>query len=291
MTKNKFQEKLTAYNTFMNLPSLENLNLQYINKLSSTIGQSFNSDATSNIYLLANQHNLDLLNMANTMLDILNGMNEFFDYNRFDGYQNGTYSGLRIALLELSLFDDVKIVDTNANATVQIVLLSKAEYSDNITNIFKLLIAQKIHENIAFGIKTLSNENAVSQEITASTGQNKTYNWNMGSRRSFNIHVDYIVDFEQNFTNYDFNTQIKDVIAYVYKNNYGYLGKDVIIQDFFAITQQILGIKQVSITFNSVEVNENNEPNLIVKDANIPIDITEIFDINSITATQIDTIA
>ncbi|MCL2567323.1 MAG: DUF276 domain-containing protein [Alphaproteobacteria bacterium] len=113
----------------------------------------------------------------------------------------------------------------------------------------------------------------------------------MGSRRSFNIHVDYIVDFEQNFTNYDFNTQIKDVIAYVYKNNYGYLGKDVIIQDFFAITQQILGIKQVSITFNSVEVNENNEPNLIVKDANIPIDITEIFDINSITATQIDTIA
>ncbi|MCL2567322.1 MAG: hypothetical protein FWE18_04435 [Alphaproteobacteria bacterium] len=176
MTKNKFQEKLTAYNTFMNLPSLENLNLQYINKLSSTIGQSFNSDATSNIYLLANQHNLDLLNMANTMLDILNGMNEFFDYNRFDGYQNGTYSGLRIALLELSLFDDVKIVDTNANATVQIVLLSKAEYSDNITNIFKLLIAQKIHENIAFGIKTLSNENAVSQEITASTGQNKTYN-------------------------------------------------------------------------------------------------------------------
>lgn len=285
MANNKFQEQIINNIEFFNLPSLKELNSNYLSRLSSVLGSELTEDETSNIYIMVNQHNLDLLNQGNQMLSVLQDMSSFFDYNRFNGYSNGTYDGMRAGLLDLGIFDDVKIHETNINATIQIVVLPKLEYVEQMDN-FKVLIANQIHQHRAVGILTQKSDDAISQEVTASTGEVKTYSWSLGIRKVYDIKVNYSVDFEQQFTNYDFDSQIKDQINSIYENYYNSLGKDILIQDFFSLVNRIMGIKKVSITFITENPDEPEEP-IEITDQDIAINQLEIFVIGNITTVKL----
>ena len=280
MAINKFQEQIITNIDFFNLPSLKELNQTYLTDLSSILGEELSQDETSNAYIMANKHNLDLLNLGNKMLSTLQNMSVFFDYNRFNGYTNGTYDGMRAGLLDLGLFNDVKVHETTTNATVQIVVLPTLEYVDKMDE-FKVIIAQRIHDTRAIGILTQGGENSVSQKISASRGEVKAYNWFIGSRKIYDISVNYWVDFEQEFTNYDFDTQIKEQISSIYTNYYNALGKDILIQDFFSLTNRIMGIKKVSIMFTM-----QGENPIEVTDQDIQLTQLEIFVVGNITTTK-----
>ncbi|MGV3278042.1 DUF276 domain-containing protein [Rickettsiales bacterium LUAb2] len=278
---NKTQKDLLTIGS-TTIKDINELNAEYISSLSRVLNVDLTSTPSSNIYLLANAHNTDLINAQIDYLTILNNINNYFNTNRFDGFINGSYAGMRNALMALSYIADAKIVDTDTNATIKIVLLANLDDQQNPIDltIYKEEIAKSIHEARAVGILTDISEGAVVVTVPASTGEQKTYGFYNGERRAFDIEVTYNIDFEEDFTNYDFDSQIKAAIGSLYGQNYGYLGKDIKIQDFYALAKDIAGINDLSIKFTDTAAKQD------YTNTDVVIDITEIFTINNVTTKQ-----
>ncbi|MDR2007907.1 MAG: DUF276 domain-containing protein [Alphaproteobacteria bacterium] len=283
--KSPTQTFITSTTQGLQLPSLEEMNKNVLDNLSSILGQPLNQDPTSNASVMINQHNLDLLNLAISFLSVLEKIENFFETQREEGIENGTYGGLRIALLNMGLFDDVAINETDINATMKIVLLIK--YGTGITEAFNRLIGQTIHRNRAVGILTLADGANVSQPITGNTGQVFTYSWYYANRKTYNIKVGYVIDYEQQFSDYNFDNQIKVAIAALYSRNYNAIGKDVLIQDFFGIITNIAGLRHVDIAFTLPNPADPNNPLETYTNQDITIADTDFFQIGTITTEQI----
>jgi hypothetical protein len=279
---NKIQKNILPRSDKIELLNIEKLNQEYLAELSKALGKELTQNTNSNAYIMANAHNKDLVACNDLILNILQDINGFFDYNRFDGYKGGSYDGIRNALLELGFFEDVKIAETNTNATVQVILLYKDEVLE-IKDSLSFEIAKCIHENRSLGTLTLGGAGSVSQTINASSGEAKTYNWFLGNKKVYDVEVKYYLDFEETFTNYDFNTLIVNEIKKLYGQNYGSLGKDIKIQDFYSITRNIKGISKVDVTFvfknpDDTETRTTNQ--------DIAMGITEIFMMGKIKTIQ-----
>ena len=249
--------------------------IEAINMLSQSTGVAYTTAEDSNIYILVNFFLNMLQQKKLEYLNFLSNLYEIFDTERFTGYIASNYVGFRAGMLSIDIIDDCKLL-TKENNNLQIILYSKNNV-DLTTAENKFKIATKIHEYNPLSI-TYSDAGAISQSITASTGQAITYNYYVVAPRTFNILVKFALDYEDNVTSLNYKTKISEGINQIYSTLYNKIGKDFSVKDFYSITSIVLGITSVSI------VVMEGETEYIDKD--IPLEITEIFVLGNIDVEQ-----
>ncbi|MFL1780853.1 hypothetical protein ABSA28_00556 [Candidatus Hepatincolaceae symbiont of Richtersius coronifer] len=218
-------------------------------------------------------------------LELINNLTNFFDSNKFDGYNSGSYAGLHQALLSLPYILDCNLTILSPG-TIAIILQFKtqADSSSSITtkptNERNLEVAQILHKYISIGILTAvpSSTLKLSNTINASTGQAITYNFCESVTRKFNFIIKYHLDYEQQFTEFDIEDKIQNAFLAIYKEKYNKIGKNFNVQDFYSLTKTLPGIKKLEITLQEIILQED-QPNAL----NSKIEI-----INTFTDTDIE---
>ncbi len=253
----------------------------YVN-LESKFKTVLTREEDSNVHIFISTMVDNILAGKLEFIEFIDNINKFFDSNKFDGYNSGTYSGLRQAMLDLSYVKDAKFSVMEAGVIAIILNLN----DETIIEDRKTEIATQIHKYLSIGIITDTpiETSKISAEINASTGQSLIYNFCECIKRKFNFDVKYFVDYQQNSREFDVEEGIKEDILRIYNEKYNFIGKNFNVQDFYSISKTMKGIKRLDITLN--ELNEKDEIINTFKDCDIAMKDWELLEINEIKLTQ-----
>ena len=266
----------------LNLESRDDLIERYLVALETKLQIKIDRNKSSNFYILAGMMvdmGVDAYNLLNLInLEMLN----FFDENKFDGYLGSDYMGCRQALMQLGLFIDVKFFNDFTGddlGKVQTILLPNPNVNLN-DSVTQNLIAEAMHGIFPVGTVNYNAEVAINVKITAHTGQELTYSFFEASFELLGLWVEYTVDYETYDLSLDYEERITSEINNIYILNYGFIGKDFILNDFLGLVRDVKGLR--TLKFYKINVLEEAELKGEEIAANIEIDKLKVFKFSNI---------
>jgi hypothetical protein len=186
-------------------------------------------------------------------------------------YSNSSLNGLRTKMLEIEGVDDFKQYVTKA--TLYDEKNNPVEVTKNVATVIKL--AGDYQNSVTYNtiadyfvgymdVGTFSeaiegDTSSITVSANASNGQAVEYTFSLAKEIALELSIDVYLDLEE-ATPYDMTTKIKETLDTMVAENYtNFIGKDFNIQDFYAVSLALKGVKAIGVTW----FNKSNDDEAI----------------------------
>jgi hypothetical protein len=176
-------------------------------------------------------------------------------------YSNGSLSGLRAKMLEINGVEDFKqyvtkatLNDTEGNLVevtkaIATVIKIAPDYQNSVTysTIADYFVS---YMDVGTFSEAISDDTSpITVKANASNGQAVSYTFSLAKEISLELTVDVYLDLEE-ATPYDMATKVKEALDTMVAENYtNFIGKDFNIQDFYAVSLALKGVKAIGVTW------------------------------------------